>query len=497
MSATRVDLPPGGLRRRAARGTVINAAFLIALNGLGFFKGFIVAAYLTTSEYGVWGLLVISLGTLLWLAQIGIEDKYVQQDHPDQEAAFQVAFTIQCVLAAGFVVLIAVAMPVFALLYGEWQIVAPGLVLALAMPAAALQTPLWALYRNMDFLRQRKLQATDPLVSFVVTIALAVAGLGYWSLVVGTLCGAWVEALAAVRASPYPLRLRWESGALREYASFSWPMFVSSASGVLIAQVPILVAQRSLGVAAVGAISLASTISLYAARVDEVVTNALYPAICAVKDRRDALLESFSKSNRLALLWGVPVGIGIALFAHDLVDFVLGDKWDYAVPLIQSFGIAAALNQLGFNWTAFYRASGHTRPMAVAGIVSLVAVMAIAVPLLIVSGLHGYAYGIVATTVVYACLRIWYLTRLFPAFSVLAHGARAMAPTVPAALAVLALRAVEHGPRAEAWAIAEVVAYVVIAAAVTVVAERALLRELVGYLRRAPSSATWGSPRSA
>ena len=37
------------------------------------------------------------------------------------------------------------------------------------------------------------------------------AGLGYWSLVIGTICGAWAAAVAAVRASPYPLRLRWRA----------------------------------------------------------------------------------------------------------------------------------------------------------------------------------------------------------------------------------------------------------------------------------------------
>src|SRR3712207_7244809 len=49
--------------------------------------------------------------------------------------------------------------------------------------------------------------------------------------------------------------------------------------------------------------SLATTISQFSNRVDDVVTDTLYPAICAVKDRRELLFESFWKSNRLALLW--------------------------------------------------------------------------------------------------------------------------------------------------------------------------------------------------
>ena len=46
------------------------------------------------------------------------------------------------------------------------------------MPASAFQAPLWTFYRRMDYLRQRKLQVFDPVVGFVVTLGLAVAGFG-------------------------------------------------------------------------------------------------------------------------------------------------------------------------------------------------------------------------------------------------------------------------------------------------------------------------------
>ena len=37
----------------------------------------------------------MSLGTLVWLKQVGIGDKYIQQDEGDQERAFQKAFTLE------------------------------------------------------------------------------------------------------------------------------------------------------------------------------------------------------------------------------------------------------------------------------------------------------------------------------------------------------------------------------------------------------------------
>ena len=53
-------------------------------------------------------------------------------------------------------------------------------------------------------------------------------------------------------------------------------------------------------------IALAATIQSFTDSADQLVTGALYPAICAVRDRTGLLHESFVKSNRLALMWAVP-----------------------------------------------------------------------------------------------------------------------------------------------------------------------------------------------
>ena len=481
-----VGRPVASLRSLAARGTIVNAAFSFGVSLLGLVKGIAVASFLTASDYGLWGLITAVFVTLLWLAAVGLDDKYIQQDHPDQAVAFQVAFTLQSLLCLAFMVLVIIAVPVFALVYGTSEIVAPGLVLGLTAPAIALQTPLWVFWRRMDFVRQRVLQSWDPVVSLLVTLVLLAAGMDLWAVVIGTLAGSWSAAIVAVRASPYPLRFRYERGALREYASFSWPLFLGSVSVVLVTQLPLIVASRSLDLAAVGAITLAGTISVFANRVDEIVTQALYPAVCAVKDRADLLFESFWKSNRLALLWAVPCGAAVALFADDFVHFVVGDHWDFAVVLIQVFGLTAALNQVGFNWTAYYRALGRTRPIAVANLVLVVAVAAIALPLLASDGLDAFAAGMAIATALFVAVRLVYLARLFPTIRMAAHVARAVAPTIPAAGAVLLVRMATGDGRPLGQVLAEVALFALVVVGATLLSERSLLRETLGYVRTSP-----------
>ena len=485
----RFDERPSGLRGMVARGTIINAAFLVGLDSLSLLRTFVVAGFLTTADYGVWGILLISIGTLGMLKEGLVGDKYVQQDEADQEKAFQQAFTLEAILNGALMALALVALPLFALLYGQSEILLPGLVLTLAIPMATFQSPLWIYYRRLRFLEQRRLQAVEPLVAFVLIIGLAAAGLGYWSLVIGTVAGKAAGAAAAARFSPYRLAWRFERGAVREYTSFVGPLFTASVSRLVGVQVLFLVGEAKLGLAGAGVITLANTIRTYGDRVDNIVTQTLYPAVCAVKDRTELLFEAFTKSNRLGLMWGMPFGVGLALFAEDLVEFGIGEEWRSAVGLLQAFGLIAAFNHIGYNWTAFFRARGDTKPLAVQGIVGVVTMLAIATPLLYSDGLDGLAVGLGIATAIALALRTWYLTRLFPAFQILTHSARAMAPTIPAAAAVLGLRALTDVDRTAALALGELALFGVICAVTTYLLERRLLHEVVGYLRGAPLAA--------
>jgi O-antigen/teichoic acid export membrane protein len=480
------EVNTGGVsvRVHAARGVLINTAFDVGLSGLGLLRGLVLAALLTRSAYGVWGILVVSLGVLARLKLVGVSDKYVQQEEPDQELAFQRAFTIELLVTAVAMVPVAAGLPVVAIVYGHWDLVPPGLVLITVMVAGALQSPFWVYYRRMNFARQRTLAAIEPVVGFVVAVGLAVAGAGYWSLAIGVVAGAWAAALVAVATSPYRLRWRYDRGSLGVYVSFSGPIFIATACSVVLANSAAIASNAHLGLAAVGAVALAGNITAFTTKVDDLVSGTLYPAICMIQNRLDLLRESFVKTNRLALMWAMPFGVGLALFADDLVRFGIGEKWHSAVILLQVNGLVAAFAHVAFNWDDYFRARSVTRPIAVASVASTVTFLAVGLPLLFTHGLTGLAIGIAAQAAVHLVFRAWYLSRLFDGFRFVRHGARAMLPTVPAAAVLLIVRALESGHRSLALAVAELVAYVIVVAGATWLFERQLIREAIAYVLR-------------
>ena len=484
----RIDTRGRTLRQHAARGTLVNAAFNLGYTGIGFIRQSLIAAFLTAEQFGLWGIVLLSVLALLYLKDVGIGDRFVQQDDADQELAFQKAFTINLLWSMAFFVLIVAAMPGFAAIYGRPEMIVPGWILALVVPATAFQTPLWIFYREMRFVRERALHAIEPVTALIVTLALGIAGAGAWSLIIGALAGYVLAAIAAVWFCPYPIRLRFDRSEVKSYFSFSWPLFIASGSAMILMQASVIVGEAAIGLAGVGAMGLASTIARFSERVDQIITQTMYPAICAVRDRADLLFESFTKSNRLALMWGMPVGLGVALFAPDVIIPVLGERWRFAAGLIQVFGALAAFQQLAFNWAAYYRAIGQTKPIAVNAVITMTAFVAVGIPLTLEYELTGYAIAAVFVNAVDLCVRSYYVTRLFSGFEMARHAVRAIGPSVPAVAGVLSIRLVAGDGRPLALVVAEIVLYGVVTVAATWAAERQLLREVAGYLFPARAS---------
>jgi PST family polysaccharide transporter len=467
---------------------MINAAFTIGMQGVGFLRGFLVAVFLAPGDYGVWSIIVVAYLALLRLKQVGIVDKYIQQDDPDEEVAFQKAFTLEAILTGGFWLLLMLLTPLFAVIYAAPEIIAPGLVALLAMPGAILQTPVWPYARDMDFKRQRILTAIDPATAAIVTVALAAAGFGYWSFAIGNVVGTWIGAAVILRHAPYRVRFRYDPGTARQYVRFSRPILFANLSNLVLLQGTMLVARHSIGLAGVGALALAGSIRNYVEFADGIISSTMYPAVCAARDKLGLLHESFVKSNRLALMWGFPVGIGVALFAPDLIHHVFGRRWEFAIELFQAIGFVSAIGHVAFNWDVYIRALGDTRPIAAYGWLGLIGWAIGPIPLMIAFGLHGYAIGLLVVATLNVAMRAVFMRRVFPHFAIGRHAVRAVTPTIPAVVAVLGLRLVEPASRTLTAFAAELLLYLIVTVAVTWLTERALLREAAGYLRRARST---------
>ena len=493
MSEERLPFPREHLRARTARGALVNAFFLGGAEALALLQGLIVTILLSPREIGLYGVVSATAVTIVGLKRVGIDEAYVQQSEQGQEEEFQKAFTLDLLISCGFALLICAAAPVVALVYGEDELLPLTLAVAYMPIAFAFLAPTWVFFRRMDFVRQRMLLAIVPAVSFLVTVPLAAAGVGVWALVIGPAVGNVVAAVAAVAMSPYRLRLRYDPAARRRYFAFSWPIFVTVLALLVVQQGQVLAFDLDSGIAAAGFITLAWTLTRYADRADQIVTTTVYPAIVAVRDRTATLEELFVKSNRATLAFSLPFCAAFVLFAPDLVEFVIGDEWQPAVVLLQGLAGAAAVQQLGYNWFAFYRARGDSRPQAVESAVLVLGFLGLAIPGLVLWDFEGFVWGRIAAAVLVVAVRTFYVRRLLPGAPLARLALRALVPVLAGCAAALVLRLALWGEeRTALQALGELALFGCGTLAATVTFERGLLAELRSLLatREMPSSGT-------
>ena len=79
MASTRFSFPRAELRRRTARGVLVNGGFLVVVESVTVAQNVVVARLLSTSDIGLYGIVSVTVMTLLTLKQVGIDEQYVQQ----------------------------------------------------------------------------------------------------------------------------------------------------------------------------------------------------------------------------------------------------------------------------------------------------------------------------------------------------------------------------------------------------------------------------------
>ena len=462
---------------------LITAAFRVAITLLNLIRTLVIVAFLTPAEFGFYGLIIAAFTSVAFIRQSGVSAKYLQQNEPDQKLAFQKAFTVELVFTSFFLALFLIAIPLYALAYGRSDLILPVLVASPLLIIGSFQAPIWVYYRRMEYFKQRVLESIDPVISTVLMIGLAAAGTGYWGLLVGAIIAGVIAAIVSVAASPYPLAFRFDRQTFREYISFSSPLIIYGICTLIVIQGTLIAGEEVLGLAAIGAIGLAGALARFSTGIEQLINRTLYAPICAAQDRLGVLREVFEKSNRIGLMWAIPFGLGLIVFAADIID-AIGEEWRLAEPLLQIAGGIFAIQVVGFTWQSFYAARGETKPTLYAALLNVLAFAAATLPLMLVIGIEGVLWGQAIAAVAQLGLRAFYLRRLFSGFSIIRHIVRAVAPVVPAVVAVLAIKQLV-GERSPGWALIELAVYGCLVAAFTYRGERSLIHETLGYLRRA------------
>jgi PST family polysaccharide transporter len=253
-----------------------------------------------------------------------------------------------------------------------------------------------------------------------LTLVLAIRGFGVWALVLGQTLGNVVTvAMIWAWAPRRPrLRLRLPRQQLRFLFSFGWPIWLVGIVQLLAANGMLFEIKLALGLSTLGLLRLTISIGERIDTAEHVLMGVLFPVLSRAMSM-ERLRRAFVLSGHLVLIWAIPTGLGLALFATDIVKLVLGRQWLPIVPLLQVEGVGESINAIGTLWEVFYMATGNTRPSLWVGLQVQLFMLALIGPLGLAFGYPGVAATIGGAVVLSLIQRRRYILRLLPGVPVI------------------------------------------------------------------------------
>jgi PST family polysaccharide transporter len=412
----------------------------LAQFGAGRFVTFVVTIVLARlvepSAFGLLALGLVALGVFDRLKDVGVGQGLVQRPGPWSRLA-PTGFTLTVSGAIVLAGLCAVFAPQIAELLGD-RALAPVLqVLAISLAVSGLAVfPDAALRRHMYFRQRTAPELAGAVAKGVVSIALALAGWGVWSLAWGQVAGSAATTIgywiAYRRHSDEPIRPGWDRPVAKSLLTYGGQLAWVSLAALLLDNLDYILIGRRLGAEQLGYYTVAFRLpELLVISICTVIGQVLFSSFSARQDDGAGLRGQYLAATSVVAMVIVPIGAGLSATAPDVVPVVLGDAFSASVPVLQFLGIYGLVYGLTFHAGELYKATGRAHILLWLAVVKLVLML----PTLWIAAGHSItavAGALVGLHVVFAVLRAG-IVRRYVGISVGAQVRAVIAPVVAGA----------------------------------------------------------------
>jgi|SRR5580658_994879 teichuronic acid exporter len=344
--AAEIQRPPGTSDRSLAGSVAWNAAGDWASQIFSWLSFLIVMRLLSPGDFGIAAMAVLLAPYLGQLTSFGIPRAVVTlRDLTDDQLAQ--LNTVSFFLGLAMFTLAALLAKPFALFMRTPRLTPIVIVACAALIPQGLQgVSTGSLMKQMRFRLLSIIGLVTALVAAVATLAMALLGFGYWSLVLGNLMSGIVRTALLLRARP--CRLAWPHlDSLRVPLKFGGHVTVSMLALNSYQRLDNLVAGRALGQVALGFYGMAWELAnVPIEKVTSLVTTVIPSYMAAVQDQPAELRRYLRGLTEAIALITLPATVGLALVAREMVPVFFGHKWDGMIAPLEVLSFYAAVRSV-------------------------------------------------------------------------------------------------------------------------------------------------------
>lgn len=383
----------GNLANKTIKGILWSGLSFVGNKGVTFLSTIILARLLTPDDFGLMALGLLSIAYLDTFGGLGVGNVVIYKQD-DIEKNSNVAFTIGILANIGLALIGFFSAPLVAFFFNAPRLTEILQALSVTLVISGLGSIHRArLDKDLKFNKSFIPELGKTLAKAVVSIGLALAGFGVWSLVFGQIAANLAASSLYWMTFKWRPRLMLEAKTVKSLLGYSSHILLVEIMGIIQSNLDYLIIGRRFDASTLGYYTMAYKIpELAIVFVCSTISSALFPAFSKIQDNKEALKAGYLIILKYVSLYTIPAGIGIALIAADFVVVGYGEKWVPAIPVMQVLAVFSIVYSLAYNAGDIYKATGRPDILTKLSFFEMI----VAVPMLWLGANYGILYVAVA-----------------------------------------------------------------------------------------------------
>ncbi|MDP5030965.1 oligosaccharide flippase family protein [Paraglaciecola sp.] len=329
------------------------------LIGLSIISFLVYAQYLTPTELGL-GVLLLSLVEFFGMFFVAIIDSSVirlkEITKENDGTTFWLLFIVSSLIAA-------VIFAGYYLYFDDVTALWAGLIAVVYLPAQSItRVHILHLRRQKSFKSLANRTLIGKICGMTVGIWLAVSGFGAFAVVsqatVMALVSSFILLYFERRPLPFIIDFKWA----KEQFYVGFPGSLKMTNLNLFSKGTIFIIESFLGTAAVGFYNFANRlVELPRTAIITALMGYAHPVFSDKRNRGQALDGFFILSTKIALLFIMPMFVGLGLIAEPLLGALFDDKWLPSVDILIGIAVLTAFNMYFMFLPSVLVATGQNR----------------------------------------------------------------------------------------------------------------------------------------
>jgi PST family polysaccharide transporter len=385
---------------------------------LSFGSSVILARLLFPEDFGLMGIASIAIQFARRLATFGFSTVLVQMKEVKEEH-YDTVYLMNLLLMLLVAAVLFFGAPYYANFFNNQQLKLIIQVIAFDFILKAFASvPTSILKRYMNF-RSIGLSHTIGKVSTLVsTITLAFAGMGVWSLVIGTMFGSFCQRTAVIhfarRYTPWKPRFRFRKWAMKDVFSFGIWVYISSFVHFGVNKIDFFVIGKFLGAVQLGFYERAfSLMSLPRKEIVRKVNAVLFSGFSRIQEDDERVVRGLLRVITYLSMIAYPLMIWLFFVSPSLINVIYGEKWLPAVLPLQIMCLGGISDSFTLIFQPLLRAKGLVAHNAGRDVMYLI-ILAGAIFATIKWGIVGVSIGVTAASLVGLSLMLHIAIRRLP-----------------------------------------------------------------------------------